>query len=418
MFCLLLFFLLCFTVTESMHFNGGTITWQPIFPYTNSSVVRINVTQSYSWTYPTITCTINVPITTPGRSTQNTNLTCMSDCSTDGDYSLKPIDILTDCQTSFLSLRLMTSERTVSVDLKANAHFYLAYVGSAWAPINYPAVSGLQWSLVTYIDLRLRPDGFINTPPVASVVSPQYAIVNRTTQIAIPVSDVNSGDDVRCRWSVYTPGSRRRRRLDNQEEKGYAYPNLTSTIQEKLYENGENVHIRKKRGKCLSGCTSTCAKGCSCNCATCTGTTCSGVSCTTSAGCPILTTTAETPGTIGTTLSYPNRQAIDECGGICYPSSVPSGTTLSDCTISFKGLVPDSWYAVALQVHRLKINNTSLKKLYFQCLLVYFCLIGRRFYQHYRYNTNELGASTVLNLRHGSTDMWVSTNYSAPQSLF
>ena len=50
------------------------------------------------------------------------------------------------------------------------------------------------------------------------------------------------------------------------------------------------------------------------------------------------------------TSSYPHRQAIDECGGICYPSSVPNGTSLSNCTLSFKGLVPNTWYAIALQV--------------------------------------------------------------------
>ena len=37
---------------------------------------------------------------------------------------------------------------------------------------------------------------------------------------------------------------------------------------------------------------------------------------------------------------------------ICYPGSVPNGTTLSGCTISFIGLVPDTWYAVALQVSK------------------------------------------------------------------
>jgi hypothetical protein len=50
------------------------------------------------------------------------------------------------------------------------------------------------------------------------------------------------------------------------------------------------------------------------------------------------------------TSSYPNRQPIDECGGICYPSSVPNGTSLSNCTLSFDGLVPNTWYAVAIQV--------------------------------------------------------------------
>jgi hypothetical protein len=62
------------------------------------------------------------------------------------------------------------------------------------------------------------------------------------------------------------------------------------------------------------------------------------------------------------TSSYPNIQPINECGGICYPSSVPSGTTLSGCTISFTGLIPNTWYAVAVQVSKLIV---ILSKLHF-----------------------------------------------------
>ncbi|CAF1397320.1 unnamed protein product [Rotaria magnacalcarata] len=58
------------------------------------------------------------------------------------------------------------------------------------------------------------------------------------------------------------------------------------------------------------------------------------------------------------TSSYPSVQPIDECGGICYPSSVPSGTTLSNCTLSFTGLVPDTWYAVSIQVEDF-VNSSS-----------------------------------------------------------
>ncbi|CAF4810087.1 unnamed protein product, partial [Rotaria sp. Silwood2] len=127
------------------------------------------------------------------------------------------IDILTNCTSASSSLKMMTSERSKNITLSADAHFYLAYRGTAWVPLNDPAEKGLDWSIVTYIDLRKRPDGFINTPSVAKFVSPQYAIVNKTIQINIPVSDVNTGDDVRCRWSTYTTGYRRRKRFDKEE---------------------------------------------------------------------------------------------------------------------------------------------------------------------------------------------------------
>jgi hypothetical protein len=210
--CLLL--LVYAIAIDGIHFNGGTITWMPIDPYDNSSSITITIIQSYSWTYPLITCTNNVPISTSGRV--NSNLTCVSECSTDGNYSLNPIDILTDCISASSSLGMMASQRSKNVTLTADARFYLAYVGSAWRALNYPTQSGLEWSIVSLIDISMRPDGFINTPPVANIVSPQYVIVNKTSQIVIPVSDVNAGDDVRCRWSVYTPGYRRRRSFDEE----------------------------------------------------------------------------------------------------------------------------------------------------------------------------------------------------------
>ncbi|CAF4652270.1 unnamed protein product, partial [Rotaria magnacalcarata] len=205
-----------FIFTDATHFNGGTIRWSPIDPYDNDTSNGIDIIQSYSWTYPNIQCAKDVPISTSGRSNANANLTCVVDCSTDGGYSNAPISILTDCISFNSTSKTLISERSSNVTLSADAHFYLAYTGSAWVALNHPLQSGLQWSIVTYIDLRKRPDGFINTPPVANFVSPQYTMVNQTTQINIPVSDENTGDDVRCRWSTYTAGYRRRKRSEEE----------------------------------------------------------------------------------------------------------------------------------------------------------------------------------------------------------
>ncbi|CAF0979910.1 unnamed protein product [Rotaria sp. Silwood1] len=368
-----LFILFCsFTFTGAKHFNGGTIGWAPIDPYDNSTPVDITITQSYSWTYPYIQCAHNVPITTSGFGSANTNLTCVVDCSTDGGYSTKPIDILTDCTSTSSSLKMMTTERSKNVTLTADAHFYIAYRGSAWVPLNDPAEKGLDWSIVTYIDLRKRSDGFINTPPVAKFVSPQYAIVNKTIQINIPVSDANAGDDVRCRWSKYTTGYRRRKRFDKEE---HIKHRSDIYFLSEVASDREFIHTRKKRQGC-STCLSSCPYGCSCGCNGCTSTTCTGTTCTDSGGCSatvatttihttttttvaatttgattaINTTTTETPGTPKSTSTFPIRQAIDECADICYPNSVPSGTTLSNCTITFTGHKAGVWYAVAIQV--------------------------------------------------------------------
>jgi hypothetical protein len=349
------------------HFDGGSITWAPLNPYDNSSSVDISITQAYAWSYPTITCTTNVPISTSGRSSQSSNLTCVVDCATDGGYSTQPINTITDCTSVSASLGMMNSERSHNITLTAGAYFYLANVGSAWVALDNPPQSGLQWSIVTFIDLRMRPDGFINTPPTASVVSPQYAIVNQTIQINIPVSDVNTNDDVRCRWSTYTPGYRRRKRSDTEESTRYR---SYSHLYKEAAEEGESIHTRKKRF-CPCG---PCAMLCPCACSSTTIATTiiatttivtttiatTTIATTTIATTTIVTTTIDTPGILKSTSSYPNRQAIDECGGICYPGSVPNGTSMSNCTITFTGLTAGTWYAVAVQVTRLRfIHNIS-----------------------------------------------------------
>jgi hypothetical protein len=246
---------------------------------------------------------------------------------------------------------MMSSSRSHNLILNASAHFYLANVGSAWVPLNDPPQSGLEWSIVTFIDLRMRPDGFINTPPVASVVSPQYAFVSQTIQINIPVSDVN-GDDVRCQWATYTPGYRRRRRSNEEEREAHQFATQTY---KKVAKDEETIRIRKKRD--CSNCWGGCPYRCDCSCTNCDPSSCSsGSTCSNFFfGCPITgtTTTIDTPGTLSSTLSYPNQQAIDECGGICYPGSLPSGTTMSNCTISFTGLTAGVWYAAAVQVSRM-----------------------------------------------------------------
>jgi hypothetical protein len=347
-----LFLVLCYTIIDAAHFDGGSIRWVPVDPYDNSSSVTITIIQSYWWTYPTIKCANNVPISTSGRSTQSSNLTCVVDCTTDGGYSTEPISTVTDCSSVSTALGILTSQRSVNITLAAGAHFYLAYVGSAWLGLGSPASTGLQWSIVTAIDLRMRPDGIINTPPVANIVSPQYIIVNQTTQIQIPVSDANVNDDVRCRWSVYTPGTRRRRQM-NEDLYGVT---AATTYRKPVISERTTLSRIKRSASCFFGLCATCDYGCPCTCAGCLGTSCTGSECLVHHGCLVGTTTIDTPRPLQTTSSYPVRQAIDECGGICFPASMPSGTTLSGCTLSLTGLVANTWYAAAIQVSEICLS--------------------------------------------------------------
>ncbi|CAF3203474.1 unnamed protein product, partial [Rotaria sp. Silwood2] len=177
-------------VIETSHFNGGTITWVPVYPNDTSSSILITITQSYSWVYPTVNCTTNIP-----TNAGSTNLICVANCSTDGGYTSHPISILTDCTSYSTSLNMTTSERSVNVTLNQGAYFWISNNGSAWRNLtNVATTNKPDWSIVSLIDLRRRPDGVINTPPVGEVTSPQYVVFNQTNSIKIYVSDVNIED--------------------------------------------------------------------------------------------------------------------------------------------------------------------------------------------------------------------------------
>lgn len=238
------FFVLLFycILIESKHFNGGIINWAPVNPSSNSSTVSITITQSYFWTANVTLCSNIVPIT-PGEQFDNNTLKCAANCSAIDGYT--PIDIITDCKRVSTVVNTMASQRSHIVDLNADAFFSITYRDNYWLDLNHPLVSKPPWAMVASIDVRRRSDGFINTPPIASVVSPRYAIVNQTTKITIPIFDVN-GDVYKCRWA--------------------------------------------------------------------------------------------------------KNDTVDECDGICYPSSVPTGTYLEGCTVSFIGYVVGTWYGIAIQV--------------------------------------------------------------------
>lgn len=185
--------------TGGNHFNGGTITWFPVDPYTNSSPLIVTIIQTYTWTLSTVNCNTDVPISTPSRVTENNNLTCIGNCSNQGNYVNSVIDILTDCISTSPSINLMKSQKAKNVTLDLNSYFSIAYRDSSWRTLANSA--GVYWSIVSLIDLRRRSDGILNSSPISNVQSPQYVIVNQTTQIKIPTFDINYQDDVRCRWA-------------------------------------------------------------------------------------------------------------------------------------------------------------------------------------------------------------------------
>lgn len=73
-----------------------------------------------------------------------------------------------------------------------------------------------------------------------------------------------------------------------------------------------------------------------------------------------------------------STSGVDECAGVCPPSSLPPGTVIyPNCTIIITGQVVGDWFGVALMVR--SFHWYSFIRLYLS--------LGRRFYQFNKYNT-------------------------------
>lgn len=198
--CLILYYLY---FVESTHFLGGTITWHPVNPLSNSTPVQIAITQTYSWTYSVAPCTATniangdpLPFIGSYNGIHDT-LDCVLNCGTATGYLAPPI--WPDCTDISRPQGTTVGQRTDIVTVPRNADFTVAFQDTAWRSL--ATHSAADWSIATRIRLGLRSDnGLYNNAPVATMMSPISIPQNQPKVIHIPIADADR-DVLRCRWS-------------------------------------------------------------------------------------------------------------------------------------------------------------------------------------------------------------------------
>ena len=196
-------------IVDGTHFLGGTITWRLLNESATGTPVAIIITQTYSWTYTSITCT-NAQIsssqliptgTYPALLTDTLN--CITNCATGAIGYVAPL-IRPRCTDISILLGITVGQRSDTVSVQAGDDFAVAYQENAWRALASGASAA--WSVSTRINLQPRPDnGFYNNAPVASLMSPINIPCNQTIAITVPVADAD-GDITRCRWSTSSNG--------------------------------------------------------------------------------------------------------------------------------------------------------------------------------------------------------------------
>ncbi|CAF4963763.1 unnamed protein product [Rotaria sp. Silwood1] len=186
-------------MVNGSHFLGGTITWQLQNKSAIGTPVAVVITQTYSWTYTSVTCTSAMIANNQLLPTSAGNLICLPSCPVGfGTVPATPY-----CTDISVINGITVGQRLDTVYIPTVSNFSVAFRGSAWGSL---ATGGSGWSILSHINLALRTDnGKYNSAPVTTMMSPINIIVHERTIITVPVSDTD-GDVLRCRWATSSNG--------------------------------------------------------------------------------------------------------------------------------------------------------------------------------------------------------------------
>lgn len=191
---LLIFFL---TPVDTKHFYGGTVAWKPMNNSASQNIVDVMFIQSYqwkrSWTSGSSSgfCNQSTILNQwPLIPASNITLKCVTAAC--GGFQDIPIN---EFCTDFSTLVDSSSGQTFNVQyFDVGTRFCVAFQEKAWTKVLSTECSSsgrkrreivkratnatplcfstdARWSIGSCLDLSRRPEGIINTPPVASVIS-------------------------------------------------------------------------------------------------------------------------------------------------------------------------------------------------------------------------------------------------------
>ncbi|CAF3519230.1 unnamed protein product [Rotaria sp. Silwood1] len=185
-------------LTVGTHFRGGIITWRALNTTPSGTHAQILIHQRYSWRRSywwsmctTTTITNQQIIGSPTGTLQCNVGSCGSFTSLSADVICTDYSTLIDCSSG---------EVYDTLTLPLSSTFVVGFYGGNWLPL---AIGGNSyWQVTGKIDLTVRPDGLINTSPVTTTLPVIYRTVGVQHIHIIPMSDADSTDTLRCRWST------------------------------------------------------------------------------------------------------------------------------------------------------------------------------------------------------------------------
>ena len=113
--------LLLVVAAQAGHFDGGSIRWTPLNNSAMASPIQILISQSYSYTLSSVTCSMGNRVITPGIEA-NYNLSCTLNCgATSAGY--EPPPVVGYCIGFNSALNIAFSQRSDIINLTAGDYF-------------------------------------------------------------------------------------------------------------------------------------------------------------------------------------------------------------------------------------------------------------------------------------------------------
>ncbi|CAF4660911.1 unnamed protein product, partial [Rotaria sp. Silwood2] len=167
----------------------------------SGATASILIHQRFSWRrdyWGTSSVCTNQTIAQQGLVGSGTgSLTCVAggNCA-----SLSSINADVKCTDYSALANCASGERYDNRTLAINRTYIVTFTSSAWMLL---AIGGNSyWYVSGKIDLTVRSDGILNTSPVTTTLPIIYRQINVQHVHIIPMSDADSTDTLRCRWST------------------------------------------------------------------------------------------------------------------------------------------------------------------------------------------------------------------------
>ncbi|UJR14644.1 hypothetical protein I4U23_001637 [Adineta vaga] len=194
-----LFFLI--SLIYASHFRGGTITWRPLNNTPSGSKCNLLVRERYSWrrSFSAACFCDSTTIATKGLIGNSDWITCTSGtCS-----SWSNMNTQTSCTDFSSILDVSSGERYEIRNITLGISFSITYNDGDWFAALYVGANS-KWYVTNWVNTVIRPDGYLNTSPVAVTIPIIYKEINIQHVHVVQMSDFDGTDILLCRWSIGT----------------------------------------------------------------------------------------------------------------------------------------------------------------------------------------------------------------------